>query len=377
MPALRSFAVALSACVLVACGGGGGGGTGTLRLALTDAPACGWESVNVTIEKVRVHRSADAGEGDAGWSELVLAPPRRVDLLTLTNGVLAELGQMPLAEGKYTQMRLVLAANAGATPLANSVVPVGGGEMALKTPSGQHSGAKMNVNIDIAANQMADVVIDFDACRSVVRAGASGQVLLKPVINVLPRFVSGAQGHVDATIAGTATVSLQRDGVVVKSTVPDTAGKFVLQPVAPGTYDLVIAAPGRATAVVTGVVVAADTVAPIGGTAIVPPASPTGTARGTVNAPADASAVVRATQSLAGGRTIEVASEAVAAGAEYQHVLSVAAPVVAAFGPVLSFTPAAAAAGRFTLEATSGTTTRSAALNLAGGATVTNDFTFP
>ena len=42
---------------LAACGGGGSGGSvadsGTLRLALTDAPSCGYDSVNVTVEKVR------------------------------------------------------------------------------------------------------------------------------------------------------------------------------------------------------------------------------------------------------------------------------------------------------------------------------------
>ena len=41
---------------LAACGGGGGGTapvaeTDTLRLALTDAPACGYDSVNITVEK--------------------------------------------------------------------------------------------------------------------------------------------------------------------------------------------------------------------------------------------------------------------------------------------------------------------------------------
>jgi hypothetical protein len=48
---------ALIATTLVACGGGGGGSstptttasTGTLSVALTDAPACGFDAVNVTV----------------------------------------------------------------------------------------------------------------------------------------------------------------------------------------------------------------------------------------------------------------------------------------------------------------------------------------
>ena len=78
-------------------------------LAITDAPSCGYDAVNVTIEKVRVHQSARRGDSDAGWSEVVLSPAKRIDLLTLTNGVLEELGQTPLPAGTYTQLRLVLA----------------------------------------------------------------------------------------------------------------------------------------------------------------------------------------------------------------------------------------------------------------------------
>ena len=216
---------------LAACGGGGGGSditfagasNGTLRVALTDAPACGYDAVNVTIQKVRVHQSSSASDTASGWSEVVLNPARRVDLLTLTNGVLDELGQTPLPTGKYTQLRLVLADNDSAHPLANSVVPTGGTETALKTPSGQQSGVKTNINIDIAANKMADFVLDFDACKSVVVAGNSGQYLLKPVVTVIPRYVSGVTGFVDATLVnGSTSVSLQQGGVVIKATTPGT-----------------------------------------------------------------------------------------------------------------------------------------------------------
>ncbi|HLO94617.1 MAG TPA: DUF4382 domain-containing protein, partial [Burkholderiaceae bacterium] len=110
MPAFLG-AMALSALtVLSACGGGGGGsvmggGSGTLQLALTDAPACGFDKVYVTLQKVRVHQSSSAADTDAGWSEITLNPALRVDLLTLRNGVLATLGSTPLAAGHYTQMR--------------------------------------------------------------------------------------------------------------------------------------------------------------------------------------------------------------------------------------------------------------------------------
>lgn len=388
MTLFRKMKFTLGAALLVglaACGGGGGGdsaaGSGTLRLALTDAPSCGYDAVHVTVAKVRVHQSSSAGDADAGWSEVVLNPARRVDLLSLTNGVLMELGQIPLPTGKYTQMRLVLADNSATQPLANSVLPTGGSEVALKTPSGQQSGVKTNINIDIAENKMADFVLDFDACKSVVQAGASGQYLLKPVVTVIPRYVSGVQGYMDPALgAGVTRVSLQLNGTVVKATVPDSTGKFLLQPVAPGNYTLVMAAPGRTSAVVTGVPVAAETVTPLASAAapVVLPPSASASAAGT--APADT--LVRALQPLAVG-TVEIDGQYVnSVTGAYAFSLPVSAPLVAAYAAApapLVFSADAQAAGRYTLRASlPGFADKDAvlpALNVGGAATA--NFTFP
>jgi hypothetical protein len=215
--------------VLAACGGGGDGGgaaadptsgaptgvsagadgaaaagggqtgvaaMGTLRLALTDAPACGFDKVYVTVERVRVHQSSTSGEAEAGWSEIVLDKPKRLDLLSLTNGVLEELGQTALPAGKYQQLRLVLSGNGSTAPFANAVIPTGSkDEVALSTPSADQSGLKINTGMDVIANQTADFVIDFDACKSIVTTGGgngngngnAGKYLLKPVLTVSRR----------------------------------------------------------------------------------------------------------------------------------------------------------------------------------------------
>ena len=374
---------------LAACGGGGSGSTsqpmGTLRVAITDAPACGYDAVNVTVQKVRVNQSATAADTDAGWSEIVLNPAQRIDLLSLQNGVLAELGQTPLPAGTYTQLRLVLAANDSTTPMANSVVPTGGSEIALKTPSAQQSGLKMNVDLAVGANQMIDLVLDFNACKSVVKAGNSGQYLLKPVVSVVPRFVSGATGFVDMTLAnGNTLVSLQQGGVIVKATAPDSAGKFLLQPVSPGTYDLVIAAPGQATLVVTDVVVADGLVTPLdtSTTRFALTASASGTANGTITtATTPIDATVDARQTLTGGHVIDVGA-AVADGTAgtYAIVLPVGAPMVAAYVAApgtLSFAADTAVAGKYGLNAVSGGVTKTAGpITLTAGGTVTTDFSF-
>ncbi|HSN32689.1 MAG TPA: DUF4382 domain-containing protein, partial [Ideonella sp.] len=114
-----AVAAAAAALALAACGGGGGGtsGTGTLQMSLTDAPPCGYDNVFVTIAKVSVNQSASAGDNDGGWIDIPLSATaqKRIDLLDFQNGTLLPLGATPLAAGKYTQMRLLLADNTGAS----------------------------------------------------------------------------------------------------------------------------------------------------------------------------------------------------------------------------------------------------------------------
>jgi hypothetical protein len=220
----RAMVATSLSCILVACGGGGDGGTpgasavaapgatstsssgsttttaadssastavvgtGALRMALTDAPACGFDKVYITVERVRVHQSASASDSDAGWSDIVLDPAKRIDLLSLTNGILTELGQTALPAGKYTQLRLVLAANGNVAPFANSAIPTGSkDEVPLTTPSATDAGLKINVDLTVATGKTADFVLDFNACQSIVSAGQSGKYLLKPVLSLAAR----------------------------------------------------------------------------------------------------------------------------------------------------------------------------------------------
>ena len=422
----RLWISALAVAVLAACGGGGsmdtqaatttGGGdgatpSGTLRVSLTDNPACGYDNAWVTVEKVRVHRDASAGDGDAGWVDLSLpqlvptplpttspAPqPLRVDLLTLTNGTLVPLGQVQLPAGTYSQLRLVLAENTATDPYANAIKPTGGAMVPLTTPSAQQSGLKMNVDITVPVGQQADFAIDFDACKSFVKAGKSGKILLKPVLSVLP-IVSPAgqriQGwlHPSLATAG-ATVSVQAGGAVVRATPPvmDSSGnlKFELYPVSVGSYTLVVTAPGYSSAIVTGVPSSANASTTINSVTfpILPPVSGTQSVTGTVsvgvgaNNTVDSGGVVRALQLLSGGPTIEVANDNVDHDdGHYEIALAVAAPVKAPYvaGSVpLLFTPDVVVMGSYRLAAT---VARSAEVQFAdivlGAAPVQHDFHF-
>lgn len=384
------------AALLSGCGGGGsdagnggvdppiGGGNGTLRVLLTDAPACGYDNVFVTVQEVRVHQDAAAAESATGWRSIALEPPRRIDLLTLGNGLLTELGRTTLPAGRYTQLRLVLAENSTANPLANAVKPTGAAEVGLATPSAQQSGLKLQTAIDVGSGRQTDFVVDFDACDSIVRAGNSGNIILKPVLRGMPLMTSGVQGRIDAALAGPQTViSLQQAGRIVKSAVPDSSGAYVLSPVAPGNYQLVLSAPGRTTVVVSGVPVIESTLSPLGSPAVPlsAPASPTATLAGAVSTGSTpVVATVHGLQALNDGTTVQVAGQPVVGmGGTYSLVVPTAAPLVAPYVPgTLVFSADTAAAARYTLAARSGTAQKTAGpLTLAPGATVSTAFSFP
>lgn len=394
------LAMVFAAALLAACGGGGGGGgggiggTGTIHVSLTDAPSCGYDQVNVTIDRVRVHQSSTAADTDSGWSEVVLSPARRVDLLTLQNGVLEDLGQTQLPAGTYTQLRLVLAPNDAANPLANSVVPTGGTETALTTPSAQQSGLKMNVNIDVAADKIADVVLDFDACKSVVKRGNSGRYNLKPVITVTPVLSDAGLrviGYVDPALdMATTQVSVQTAGVpdpvVVKATAPsddpnhpEDKGKFVLYPVPVGTYDLVVTSSGRVNAVMTGVPVVSTAFTTVNSAAI-PISPPVATLRSVTGTVTPVTATVRALQPFTGGPTAEVAWGAVdATTGAFSFSLPIEAPVKTAYvanPAALTFAADTTAAGKYTLEAASAGVVKTQAIN-ASAVVPPVTFTFP
>jgi len=255
----------LLAVFVAGCGGGGGGdaapaasGPGTLGVSLTDAPACGFDKVYVTVVKVRVHQSGSASDTDAGWTDIALNPARKIDLLSLNNGALFNLGETPLSAGHYTQLRLVLDPNI-AGGLSNSVVPSGGIETALITPSAVQSGIKLVNQFDVASGERVDLLLDFDACKSVVKRG-NGTYALKPVIKVIPFVPNGIKGFVDLALLGSdVMVTAQQGGVIIQSTAPNVqTGEFFLARLAAGNYDVVVTANGRATAVIAAVPVASS-----------------------------------------------------------------------------------------------------------------------
>ena len=352
----------LAAATLVACGGGSSDpapapapspAMGTLGAAITDAPACGFDAVNVTVSKFRVNKNANASDTDSGWSEIVLSPAKKINLLNLTNGVVEALGTTSLEAGSYTQMRLVLDPNTG-NGLANSIVRSGTTtEVSLDTPSAVQSGIKLNANFDVLAGQRTDVVLDFDACKSVLTKG-NGKYALKPVIKVIPTVINGISGYVaPALLTSGVMVSAQQNGNIIASTVPNAAtGEFFLARLPVGNYDVVMTANGQAASVVGAVPVATTTSTTVLSTTAAPltmVASTSGSISGTATlSPASTveAAYVAAKQTFAAGPTVTIkyAGADMLTGAYTIANLPLTAPQYAAYSATLPlvFAPAAA-----------------------------------
>ena len=351
---------------IAGCGSSGGGGTqpGVLGISLTDAPACGFDEVNVTVSKVRVHQSSSADDKAAGWTDITLNPARKINLLDLNdptqpNFALESLGETPLEAGHYTQLRLVLVPNANSVVLSG---PPPSTEIPLDTPSGIQSGIKLIHQFNVASGQRVDLLLDFDACKSIVQTG-NGKYKLKPVIKVIPYALNGIQGFVDknsfvnqSLVGKNVIASAQFSGEIVRATVVNTTtGKFFLAHLDPTKdYDVVITADDHATAVIAAVQVEAAPIITTISTSIVPFTLQTSTPQiisGTVtlDPPDDGgTVVVTAKQSLSSGPTVTVKSvvanvldTALPAGDYgYNQTLPIAAPSLGQYGPLpISLSP--------------------------------------
>lgn len=244
---------------LASCGGGGSSvdGQGTLSTSLTDSSSEEYQAVYVTIDRVDVHL-----EDNNSW-ETVATPGKTYNLLELVNGVVENLGEVLLDTGHYTQMRLIIGETADQGTnifdalhnYANYIIDKDGAPFELKVPSGSQTGLKIVNGFDINDNQTTELILDFDALRSVVKAGSSGNYLLKPTVKVLTTtdyaIVDGTvtetesdpllpldQVFVTAQTTAPEEVDIKDQVVLQSGTLTTEAGEYALF-LEPGDYNLV------------------------------------------------------------------------------------------------------------------------------------------
>ena len=273
----KAFGIILlfaTAIFLFACDGGGSGGggsvdsssdssgTGTVSFGLTDTSTDKYQAVYVTIDEVQVNRNDSPSDDNGSW-KVVATPRKTYNLLRLVNGVTETLGQNELAVGIYKQIRLIIGEIPEsennifgvAHPFANYVILADGSDKPLKIPSGINTGIKLVHHFNVNEDQVVELLLDFDACRSVVRAGKSGKYILKPTIKVIePQDKSEVLGTVTervitdstetfAPISGalvSAQISEQSSASIARSTLTNENGEYSMLLSPDQSYNIVV-----------------------------------------------------------------------------------------------------------------------------------------
>ena len=203
--------------------------TTRIIVTLTDSPG-DYEAVNVDIQEIEVH--ASEGDQQSGWVSLIIDNPGVYDLLELTNGTEALLTDTEFPSGRISQMRLILG--------DNNTLEIDSMMIELTVPSGSESGLKLQINETLLEGVTYEFKLDFDAAKSVVKAGNSGSYLLKPVIRVITEATSGAiKGTVTPIEESIAVYAMQGDDTIATSFAVKTVADYLLGGLEPGSYDVV------------------------------------------------------------------------------------------------------------------------------------------
>ena len=224
--------------------------TGTFNVRITDAPAS-FDAVNITFSEVSVIPSD-------GQPIIVSDAVQTINLIEWSNGLSTPLGSIELDAGTYNQIRLIIDA---------ASVVIDGVELSVEVPSGAQTGLKLTHQFTLESGSTYDLMIDFDASRSIVRTGPppNPSYLLKPTIRLVAVATSGSiSGSV--TIPGNVPVALALSGTDTVSTVfVDTlTGEFQLAFLEEGLYDVVVEDTTGARFDTTGVEVVAGADAELG-----------------------------------------------------------------------------------------------------------------
>lgn len=212
---IKPLALAVFAATLAGCGDSGSGsssGDGSMSLALTDAPTNEFTMVDIAITSVTLQPAnsddddsdsedgdTDNGEGEGNGRisfnvENEEGEPRKINLLDLQGGVTETLlSDEDVPAGEYDWMRLEIVED-------EVSVTSDSGQHSVFVPSGAQRGLQ-TTNFTISEDGESNFTIDFDARKSIVTRGNSGQpFLLKPILRLVDDTEVGS-------IAGTVDVS--------------------------------------------------------------------------------------------------------------------------------------------------------------------------
>lgn len=238
-------------------------GPAIITIKLVDEPG-DFEEVNVEIIDVMVKMNDDS-EDEGGWESINPMNTGVHNLLDFTGGeslLLANEVEMPA--GELSQIRLVLGEDN--TVVMTNEEGESGEPQPLRTPSGQQSGLKVKVNEELLPGFTYGFTLDFDVDKSVVIAGNSGNINLKPVIRASAVATSGIITGTVSPSGFQSMASVEVDGETI-SAYTDENGVFALNGVPAGIYELTVTpdpSSGYAIATVEGVEVVNGEITDVG-----------------------------------------------------------------------------------------------------------------
>ena len=234
--------------VLAACSDSAAApGAARLSIQLTDAPGDYVASAVVQLGAVSLIPA------DSGAPLVITEDAGTHDLLTLQNGVTADLASLDIPAGDYQQLRLVVQ-SATVTLKDGYTFPGGSPTAVLKVPSGASSGIKVNLGTVHIASGQTVIVVDFDVSQNFriqgnpdTPAGIKG-MLFTPLLRATVRDVAGsiagtvtldtggvAVGRVVRGVPDTSTVAEAYQTLEVTA-VTDSTGAYALRFLPPGTW---------------------------------------------------------------------------------------------------------------------------------------------
>jgi len=200
--------------------------SGTLKVSLTDAPAR-FEAVNVTFSEITANINGE-------WVT-VHDGTQTINLLQWNNGQAVVVGEANVPAGTYNQIRL---------KINQAEVIENGQTYNLNVPSGAQSGLKLNVDFDVVSGSTYEIIIDFDADRSVVKTGSaqsSNKFILKPTLRAVSLAITGSiSGSVSSTVNAPIAYAIVGSDTVTSTIVNSTSGEFKLAFLPAGNYNVVV-----------------------------------------------------------------------------------------------------------------------------------------
>lgn len=239
-------------------------GMTSISVKLVDEPG-DYDHVYVDVKDVMIKMSSidmddDVEVDEEGWQSLNAINTGVVDLLDLTGGVNVLLvDNYEILAGELEEIRLILGDD-------NTIV-IDGETFDLKTPSAQQSGLKIKVDETLQAGFGYTFILDFNVDKSIVMAGNSDNINLKPVMRAT---IEAATGSISGSIlpADVPTeVTAWIDGNEIATTNTDDMGNFLLLGLEPASYTLTFTPSmdsGYEEGTIEGVDVSLETITDVG-----------------------------------------------------------------------------------------------------------------